>query len=51
MIAALRIAAASAALAAGGCVSVPDKHPLDDTSWQLSAIHTAGSTTTLAPSS
>lgn len=31
------------------CVSAPDPHPLEGSEWQLAAIHTSGSTTTLTP--
>lgn len=39
--------AAAATLALGGCMTVPDTHPLTGTEWQLTAIDTSGSTTTL----
>lgn len=42
-------AAAAATLALGGCVTLPDAHPLSGTEWQLTAIDTSGSTTTLTP--
>ena len=44
-------AAASLALAIvpGACMTVPDTHPLAGTQWQLTAIDTSGSTTTLTP--
>ena len=38
---------AALALALGGCVTLPDTHPLTGSSWQLAAIDTSGSTTTL----
>lgn len=41
------IAAAAATLAVAGCVTTPDRHPLTGTAWQLTAIDTSGSTTTL----
>ena len=31
------------------CVSAPEPHPLEGSEWQLAAIHTSGSTTTLTP--
>lgn len=40
---------AAALLALPGCVTVPDSHPLTGTQWQLVAIDTSGSTTTLTP--
>ena len=43
-------AAATAALSLSACVTVPDRHPLTGTEWQLVAIDTSGSTTTLTPS-
>jgi heat shock protein HslJ len=43
------LAAAAAALAATACSTVPDPHPLTGTRWQLVAIETSGSTTTLTP--
>lgn len=43
-------AAAAAALSLSACVTVPDMHPLTGTEWQLVAIDTSGSTTTLTPS-
>ncbi|WP_158094294.1 META domain-containing protein [Erythrobacter donghaensis] len=42
-------AATAATLALGACVTVPDTHPLTGTEWQLVAIDTSGSTTTLTP--
>jgi heat shock protein HslJ len=33
----------------GGCVTLPYTHPLAGTEWQLTAIDTSGSTTTLTP--
>lgn len=42
-------AAAAATLALAGCVTMPDSHPLSGTEWQLVAIDTSGSTTTLTP--
>ncbi|WDA39878.1 META domain-containing protein [Erythrobacter sp. BLCC-B19] len=42
-------AAATATLALGGCMTIPDSHPLAGTEWQLTAIDTSGSTTTLTP--
>jgi heat shock protein HslJ len=45
--AAIAIAIAIPALA--GCATVPDMHPLTGTEWQLTAIDTSGSTTTLTP--
>lgn len=42
-------AAAAATLALTGCMTVPDSHPLAGTEWQLVAIDTSGSTTTLTP--
>jgi heat shock protein HslJ len=41
---------AAATLALGGCMTVPDTHPLVGTEWHLVAIDTSGSTTTLTPS-
>ncbi len=44
------IATAAFALGAvGGCMTVPDRHPLTGTEWRLTAIDTSGSTTTLTP--
>lgn len=43
------IAAATATLSLGGCVTIPDTHPLAGTEWELTTIDTAGSTTTLTP--
>lgn len=43
-------AAVTAALTLSACVTVPDSHPLTGTQWQLVAIDTSGSTTTLIPS-
>ena len=43
------LAATTATLALGGCVTLPDTHPLTGTEWQLVAIDTSGSTTTLTP--
>lgn len=40
---------AAATLALGACMTAPDSHPLTGTRWQLTAIDTAGSTTTLTP--
>jgi heat shock protein HslJ len=45
----LPAAALAATLALGGCMTVPDTHPLAGTEWQLVAIDTSGSTTTLTP--
>jgi heat shock protein HslJ len=42
-------AAAAAAFSLAGCMTIPDSHPLTGTEWQLVAINTAGSTTTLTP--
>ncbi|RNJ62141.1 MAG: META domain-containing protein [Porphyrobacter sp. IPPAS B-1204] len=42
-------AATVATLALGACVTLPDTHPLAGTEWQLTAIDTSGSTTTLTP--
>jgi heat shock protein HslJ len=36
-------------LALAGCMTIPDSHPLAGTEWQLVAIDTSGSTTTLTP--
>lgn len=41
--------AATALLTMTGCVTIPDSHPLSGTEWQLAAIDTSGSTTTLTP--
>ncbi|HSF11520.1 MAG TPA: META domain-containing protein [Erythrobacter sp.] len=43
------ITAAIALLALGGCTTIPDAHPLAGTEWELVAIDTSGSTTTLTP--
>jgi heat shock protein HslJ len=46
----MKFAAAAIALATvtlGGCMTLPDTHPLTGTEWQLAAIDTSGSTTTL----
>lgn len=43
------VLAASATVALGGCVTLPDTHPLTGTEWELTAIDTSGSTTTLTP--
>lgn len=43
------IIATAATLALGGCMTVPDSHPLAGTEWQLTAIDTSGSTTSLTP--
>ena len=43
------LAATAATLALGACVTMPDTHPLTGTEWQLVAIDTSGSTTTLTP--
>ena len=40
---------AAATLTLAGCMTVPDVHPLAGTEWQLVAIDTSGSTTTLTP--
>ena len=45
----LPAALAAATLALAGCMTVPDTHPLAGTEWQLVAIDTSGSTTTLTP--
>lgn len=42
-------ALAAATLAIGACTRVPDTHPFAGTKWQLVAIDTSGSTTTLTP--
>ena len=42
-------AAAAATFALGGCVTMTETHPLTGTEWQLTAIDTSGSTTTLTP--
>lgn len=42
-------AALAASLALAGCATIPDSHPLAGTEWQLVAIDTSGSTTTLTP--
>jgi heat shock protein HslJ len=41
--------AATAALMLGGCMTIPEASPLAGTKWQLAAIDTSGSTTTLTP--
>lgn len=41
--------ATAAAFALVGCMTLPDTHPLAGTEWQLTAIDTSGSTTTLTP--
>lgn len=41
--------AAAAILMLSACASTPDPHPLTGTQWQLVAIDTSGSTTTLNP--
>lgn len=41
---------AAATLGLAGCVTVPGSHPLTGTTWELTAIDTSGSTTTLTPS-
>ena len=41
--------AAAALLTLSGCTTIPDSHPLSGTEWQLAAIDTSGSTTTLTP--
>jgi len=43
-------AGTTAALVLSACMTVPDSHPLTGTAWQLVAIDTSGSTTTLTPS-
>jgi heat shock protein HslJ len=43
------IVAATATLSLGGCVTIPDTHPLAGTEWELTTIDTAGRTTTLTP--
>jgi heat shock protein HslJ len=43
------LATATATIALAGCVTLPDTHPLTGTDWQLVAIDTSGSTTTLTP--
>jgi len=45
----LALLAAAATVTLGGCVTLPDTHPLTGTEWQLTAIDTSGSTTTLTP--
>ncbi|HEY6963970.1 MAG TPA: META domain-containing protein [Erythrobacter sp.] len=45
----LPAALVAATLALGGCMTVPDTHPLEGTEWKLTAIDTSGSTTTLTP--
>jgi heat shock protein HslJ len=42
-------AATAAALVLPACTTLPDTHPLTGTQWQLVAIDTSGSTTTLTP--
>jgi len=42
-------AATALAFSLTGCMTIPDSHPLTGTEWQLVAINTAGSTTTLTP--
>jgi heat shock protein HslJ len=44
------IFAATAAFSLTGCMTIPDNHPLTGSEWQLAAIDTEGSTTTLTPS-
>jgi len=44
------LCAGGAMLALSACVTLPDNHPLTGTQWQLTAIDTSGSTTTLTPS-
>ncbi len=41
--------AVSATLMLGGCMTISDIHPLTGTEWQLVALDTSGSTTTLTP--
>ena len=41
--------AGGAVVMLAACVSAPDPHPLEGSEWQLAAIHTSGSTTTLTP--
>ena len=43
------LAVAAATFTLGGCITLPDTHPLAGTEWQLTAIDTSGSTTTLTP--
>ena len=43
------LAAVAATAMLGGCMTTPDTHPLAGTTWQLTAIDTSGSTTTLTP--
>jgi heat shock protein HslJ len=43
------LAAAAATLALGACTTIPDAHPLTGSEWELTAIDTSGSTTTLTP--
>jgi heat shock protein HslJ len=43
------LTAAAATVMLGGCMTVPDTHPLTGTEWQLVAIDTTGSTTTIIP--
>lgn len=44
------LAAFTAAFALSACVTLPETHPLSGSDWQLVAIDTSGSTTTLTPS-
>jgi heat shock protein HslJ len=44
-----RAAALAGALMLTGCMTIPDTHPLAGSKWQLVAIDTSGSTTTLTP--
>ena len=41
--------AGSTLMLLAACVSAPDPHPLEGSEWQLAAIDTSGSTTTLTP--
>jgi heat shock protein HslJ len=41
--------AVTALMTLSGCMTIPDSHPLAGTEWQLAAIDTSGSTTTLTP--
>jgi heat shock protein HslJ len=41
--------AGGALMLLAACVSAPEPHPLEGTEWQLAAIDTSGSTTTLDP--
>ncbi|MFO6445823.1 META domain-containing protein [Erythrobacter sp. NE805] len=43
------ILAVAATLMLGGCMTIPEAHPLTGTKWQLATIDTPGSTTTLTP--